>query len=178
MNSMPNSPKPLMTQKSLREPVTDGNMLTDSGILFPHRVSFLDQPPKTMIMDYNPSMMEIERDPNIDKLIFQEDDLELKVNRTVDGDLRYLYKGPKNYVITLLLEDLHEINKPLPKLLRIIRRFNQRIDSWFEKRDCCPEHQGVLTFNKDSIIALTIMLIFTIVFSVEVTVHFCYILDF
>lgn len=123
-----------------------------------------------MIMDYNNTMLEIERDPTVDKLIFQEEDIELKVNRAVDGDLRYMYKGPKNYVITLLLEDLHEITRPMPRIFRLIRRVNQRVDTWFESRDCCPNHRGVLTFNKDSIVAITIMLIFTIVFSVEVTV--------
>jgi hypothetical protein len=123
-----------------------------------------------MIMDYTNTMLEVDPDPEADKLIFQEDDVELKVNRTQDGDMHYHYKGPKNFVITLLLEDLHEITRPLPKVFRVIRRFNQRIDSWFEKRSCCPDHQGVLSFDKDSIFAMMMMVIFTIVFSVEVSV--------
>jgi hypothetical protein len=75
------------------------------------------------------------------------------------GRAYYKYHGPKDEKVHRLLEDLDENVKPGLRVWEFIKNTNRRMNHWFTEMDCCHDHNGPISFSKDTFFLVVVCLV-------------------
>lgn len=96
--------------------------------------------------------------------------IDLQLMQSTAGKF-YKYRGPRDENLNNMLEELDQLITPGPRAIEVVKSLNRRIDNWFDKKNCCNQHMGPITFSKDTIFLLMASLAITIYISVRLHVR-------